>query len=122
MSRPFRPLDGAAATARTELPETDQPAFDQLAHAVLGSVTAPLGAVLRGRLPGTAGVQWLRREGLAPTAKPADLTSAQWLSLFRCWAGSRPHRKGASAAARPAGGRPSTHGHAPGAQAAPRWF
>lgn len=121
MSGPSRPLDGAAATARAELPEADQQAFDQLVHAVLGSSTAPLGAVLRGRLPGTAGVQWLRREGVAPTARAADLTPAQWTSLYRCWAGSRPGRNGAPAA-RSAGGRPSTHGHAPGAQAAPRWF
>lgn len=121
MSRPSRPLDGAAAAARTELPEADQPAFEQLAQAVLGSATTPLGAVLRGRLPGTAGVQWLRREGLSATARAANLTPAQWLSLYRCWTGSRQGRNGSSAA-RSAGGRPSTHGHAPGAQAAPRWF
>jgi hypothetical protein len=121
MSRPSRPLDGAAATARAELPEADQPAFDQLANAMLGSSTAPLGAVLRGRLPGTAGVQWLRREGLAPTARAADLTAAQWTSLYRRWAESRPHRNGGSGA-RAAAGRTSADGHAPGAKGVPRWF
>ena len=116
-----RPLDGAAAQARADIPEADQPAFEQLVHAVLGSATKPLGAVLRGRLPGTAGVQWLRREGLPPTARAADLTPTQWVSLYRCWADSRQGRNGAPST-RSAGGRPSTHGHAPGAQAAPRWF
>ena len=121
MSRPVRPLEGAAAAARAELPDSEHALFDQLAHAMLASAAAPLGAVLRGRLPGGGGVRWLHREGLGPSARAADLTPAQWLSLYRCWAGSRPARGGAPTGG-PVNGRPSPHGHAPGAMAAPRWF
>ncbi|HEX2072264.1 MAG TPA: hypothetical protein VHF92_00650, partial [Geodermatophilus sp.] len=88
MSRPHRPLDAAAATARTELPDAEAVAFDRLAHAVLASPGAPLGPVLRGLLPGTVGVRWLRSAGLPPTARADALTAEQWLSLYRCWAGS----------------------------------
>jgi hypothetical protein len=113
-------LDGPAAAARAELPESESVAFDRLAGAVLASSSAPLGAVLRGQLPGTAGVRWLRQEQLPPTARAAALTAAHWLSLYECW--SSVHRApGPRAAGGRRGGRPSTHGHAPGASAIPRW-
>lgn len=120
MSRPTPVGDGPAAAARSALPESDTAAFDRLAHAVLASAGAPLGALLRAQLPGTAGVRWLRQEGLPPTTRPTALTAAQWTSLFECWrASSRAPGPGAPTGRR--GGRPSTHGHAPGAAAIPRW-
>ena len=116
-----RPIPEAAAAARAELPEAEAAAFDRLAAAVLASAAAPLGAVLHAQLPGTAGVRWLRQEGLAPTARSAALTTAHWLSLYRCW--SSEHRAPASGGpdGRRMGGRPSAHGHAPGALSIPRW-
>ncbi|RBY91014.1 hypothetical protein [Blastococcus sp. TF02A-30] len=118
MSRPTP--HPAAAEARTALPDVDTTDFDRLAAAVLAAPGAPLGAVLRGQLPGTAGVRWLRQEGLPPTTRPTALTPAQWLSLFECWhAQHRAPVPGAPGDRR--GGRPSTHGHAPGATAIPRW-
>ena len=120
MSRPSPLPDGPAADARAGLPESETAAFDRLASAVLASASAPLGPLLRAQLPGTAGVQWLRHEGLAPTTRPTALTSAQWRSLFDCW--TRTSRAPRAGAPRPGrGGRPSTHGHAPGAAAIPRW-
>ena len=120
MSRPSSLPDGPAADARAGLPESETAAFDRLASAVLASASAPLGPLLRAQLPGTAGVQWLRHEGLAPTTRPTALTSTQWRSLFDCWTRtSRAPRPGAPTSGR--GGRPSTHGHAPGAAAIPRW-
>jgi hypothetical protein len=120
VSRPT-PLDGPAADARATLPEPDTAAFDRLAHAVLASANAPLGPLLRAQLPGTAGVRWLRQENLPPTTRASRLTSGQWLSLFSCW--TAVHR--APSAGGPGGrklrGHPSTHGHAPGAAAIPRW-
>ena len=115
-----RPLPDAAATARGTLSDADAVAFDRLAGALLASSSAPLGPLLRSQLPGTAGVRWLRQENLPPTTRPTALTSAQWLALFECW--SSVHR--APAHGRPSrgrAGRPSTHGHAPGAMAKPRW-
>jgi hypothetical protein len=118
VSRPT--LDGAAAAARAALPESETVAFDRLAGAVLASSAAPLGAVLRAQLPGTAGVRWLRQEQLPPTARAAALTAAHWLSLHECW--SSVHRApGPRADGGRLAGRPSTHGHAPGATAIPRW-
>jgi len=118
MSRPT--LDGAAAAARSSLPESEAEAFDRLAGGVLASPTAPLGPLLRAQLPGTAGVRWLRQEQLPPTARAAALTAAHWLSLFECW--SSVHRApGPRSAGGRRTGRPSTHGHAPGAAAIPRW-
>jgi hypothetical protein len=116
-----RPVPGAAADARSTLPEHDHPAFDRLATVVLASPAAPLGAVLRAQLPGTAGVRWLRQEQLPPTTRPTALTSAQWLALFTCW--STVHRPPAPGGpgGRKGGGRSSAHGHAPGAMAVPRW-
>jgi hypothetical protein len=116
-----RPLPDPAATARAGLPESEAAAFDRLAAAVLASAHAPLGPVLRAQLPGTAGVRWLRQEDLPPTARAATLTAAHWLSLYRCW--SAEHRAPASGGpgARRTGGRPSAHGHAPGALSIPRW-
>ena len=116
-----RPLSDAAAAARAELPASDAHAFDRLAAAVHASANAPLGPVLRAQLPGTAGVRWLRQEDLPPTARPAALTTAHWLSLYRCW--SSEHRVAASGrpGGRRTGGRPSAHGHAPGAMSIPRW-
>ncbi|WP_236828908.1 hypothetical protein, partial [Blastococcus sp. MG754426] len=64
--------------ARTALPEGEAAAFDRLTHAVLASPSAPLGALLRAQLPGTAGVRWLRQEGLPPTTRPAELTAERW--------------------------------------------
>lgn len=120
MSRPTPVSDGPAAAARAALPEAETAAFDRLAGALVASAGTPLGALLRAQLPGTAGVRWLRQEGLPPTTRPTALTAAQWRSLFECWrAASRAPGPGAPAGQR--GGRPSTHGHAPGAAAIPRW-
>lgn len=120
MSRPSPVPAGPAAEARAGLPESEIADFDRLAHAVLASASAPLGPLLRAQLPGTAGVRWLRHEGLSPTTRPTTLTGAQWRSLFDCW--SRTSRAPGPGAPRPGrGGRPSTHGHAPGATAIPRW-
>jgi hypothetical protein len=119
LSRPHRNLDGAPATACAVLPETEAADLDRLARAVLARPGAALGAVLRAVLPGTAGARWLRSEGLPPTARAIDLTADQWLSLHRCCAAAG-HVPGPA----PTGGRsgrPSAHGHAPGALAAPRW-
>lgn len=123
MTHPPAP-DTPAGAARATLPEDQQEGFDRLVHGVLSSPAATrkaLGAVLRGQLPGVEGVRWLRSEGLAATARASALTPGQWLSLHATWQRltDTPH---AGPPARGAGGRPSTHGHAPGAQAAPRWF
>ena len=126
MSRPTPELDGAAAQAREQLPEEDRAGFDRLVHAVLsgpGAAKQPaLGAVLRSQLPGTAGVRWLHAEGLSPTARAGALTAEHWLSLHTAW---RVHQQAPRAGGRESGHGPradSRHGHAPGAQAAPRWF
>ena len=126
MSRPTPALDGAAAAARAQLPEDDRPGFDRLAHAVLtarGATKQPaLGAVLRSQLPGTAGVRWLHAEGLSPLSRASELTAEHWLSLHTAW---RAHAQAPRSGSRAAGSGPradSRHGHAPGAQAAPRWF
>jgi hypothetical protein len=112
---------GPAADARSALPESETAAFDRLAAAVLASPSAPLGALLRAQLPGTAGVRWLRQEGLGPTTRPVQLTADRWLSLFRCWQSVSPVPGAAGTATRRSAGRPATHGHAPGAAAIPRW-
>ena len=119
MSRPT--LDGPAADARATLPEHEHAAFDRLAGAVLASPSAPLGPLLRAQLPGTTGVRWLRQENLPPTTRPGGLTSAHWLSLFARWSGAHRAPGGGGPGPRRAGGRPSSHGHAPGAMAVPRW-
>ena len=121
MSRPAPIADGPAADARAALPAHEHAAFDRLAAALLASPSAPLGPLLRAQLPGTTGVRWLRQENLPPTTRPGRLTSAHWRSLFACW--SAAHRVPAAGGPGPlrAGGRPSTHGHAPGAMAVPRW-
>jgi hypothetical protein len=119
LSRPHRTLDGAAATARAALPETEAADLDRLAHAVLARPGAALGAVLRAVLPGTAGARWLRSAGLPPTTRAADLTAEQWLSLHRCCAAAGQVPGPAAAGGR--SGRPSALGHAPGAHAIPRW-
>ncbi|SEL02964.1 hypothetical protein SAMN04515665_107138 [Blastococcus sp. DSM 46786] len=121
MSRSTPEPAGPAADARTALPESETAAFDRLAHAVLASPSAPLGALLRAQLPGTAGVRWLRQEGLPPTTRPAELTAERWLSLFRCWQSVSPAPGAAGTSTRRNDGRPATHGHAPGAAAIPRW-
>ncbi|TYP82905.1 hypothetical protein [Blastococcus xanthinilyticus] len=117
MSRPLLP--SPAAEARGALPDAEAPAFDRLATAVLARPTAPLGPVLRALLPGTAGIRWLRQEQLAPATRPAALTAAQWGSLYRCWTSTAATPSGRGGAS--SGGRPSPHGHAPAARAAPRW-
>ena len=126
MSRPTPVLPAAVAEARAQLADEAHAGFDRLVHALLtasGASRQPaLGAALRGQLPGTAGVRWLHAEGLSPTARAGDLTAGQWLSLHSAWLSNAPAPRGGD---RPAGrnGRPdSRHGHAPGAQAAPRWF
>lgn len=116
MSRPSPMSDGA----RAALSDADAAGFDRLAGAVLSSPAAPLGAVLRAQLPGTGGVRWLRQEGLSPTARATALTTEQWLSLYRCWAAT-DRAPGARTTGGRRGVRPSTHGHAPGAMAVPRW-
>jgi hypothetical protein len=125
MSRPI-PADGPAAEARAQLPEEDRAGFDRLVHAVLsapGATKQPaLGAVLRSQLPGTAGVRWLHAEGLSPMSRASELTAQHWLSLHTAWLAhdSTPKSGGRSGAHGPR--TDSRHGHAPGAQAAPRWF
>ena len=121
MSRPAPVPDGPAADARATLPEPEHAAFDRLAGAVLASPSAPLGPLLRAQLPGTTGVRWLRQEGLPPTARPGGLTSAHWLSLFACWSAAHSAAAAGGPGPRRAGGRPSAHGHAPGAPGRPRW-
>jgi hypothetical protein len=116
-----RPVPEAAAAARAALPDAEAAAFDRLAGAVLASAGAPLGPVLRTQLPGTAGVRWLRQENLAPTARAAALTSAHWLSLYRCWRAEHRIPVAGGPGGRLTGGRPSAHGHAPGAMSIPRW-
>jgi hypothetical protein len=122
MSHSSPAADGAAAAARAALPDAEATAFDRLTGAVLASSGAPLGALLRAQLPGTTGVRWLRQEDLSPTTRAGALTADQWLSLFRCWTTAAPAPKAGGPGSRRSGGRPSAHGHAPGAQAAPRWF
>jgi hypothetical protein len=121
MSRPAPVADGPAADARATLPEQEQVAFDRLVGAVLASRAAPLGPLLRAQLPGTTGVRWLRQENLAPTTRPGQLTSAHWLSLFTTWSAAHRAPAAGGPGTRRAGGRPSAHGHAPGAMAVPRW-
>ena len=66
-------------------------------------------------------MRWLRHENLSPTSRPTALTAGQWLSLFACWT-SVSRAPGSAGAVGPRnGGRPATHGHAPGAPAIPRW-
>ncbi|SDX75874.1 hypothetical protein SAMN05661080_01086 [Modestobacter sp. DSM 44400] len=124
MSRPIPALTDAAAQARAELAEDAHAGFDRLVHALLPSPSRQpaLGAALRGQLPGTAGVRWLHAEGLAPTARAADLTTAQWLSLHTAWLTHDQAPRGGNRPAGRTGRADSRHGHAPGAQAAPRWF
>ncbi|MGY1833383.1 hypothetical protein ACI8AA_23450 [Geodermatophilus sp. SYSU D01180] len=121
MSRPSRRLPAAAAAARDALPPADAAAFERLASAVLASPGAALGPVLRAQLPGVAGVRWLRSAGLAPTARAGSLSASQWSKDP-----SAPHRSHARGGplqrGRKTAGRASAHGHAPGAQAVPRWF
>ena len=126
MPRPTPALDGAAAQAREQLAEDARPGFDRLVHAVLsspGAVKQPaLGAVLRSQLPGTAGVRWLHAEGISPMSRASALTADHWLSLHTAWLA---HEQAPRSGGRPTGHGPradSRHGHAPGAQAAPRWF
>jgi hypothetical protein len=115
-------LPAAATAARATLSADDAPAFDRLASSVLASPSAALGAALRAQLPGMAGVRWLRTAGLPPTARAGSLTAEQWLSLYRCRKDlSAPHRSHARGGTLQRGPRPSAHGHAPGALAAPRW-
>jgi hypothetical protein len=115
-------LPSAAEDARAGLPDTDAPGFDRLVAALLAGPAAPLGAVLRRQLPGTAGTRWLHAERLSPTTRAAALTADQWLSLYRRWA-SVARVPAAGAPAPRKAGRPSgAHGHGPGAQAAPRCF
>ena len=121
MSRPAPIADGPAADARATLPDHEHASFDRLAGAVLASPSAPLGPLLRAQLPGTTGVRWLRQEDLPPTTRPGRLTSAQWLSLFTCWSAAHRAPTAGGPGPRRAGGRPSAHGHAPGAAAIPRW-
>jgi hypothetical protein len=121
VSRPALLADGPAADARAQLPEHEHAAFDRLAGAVLSSPTAQLGPLLRAQLPGTTGVRWLHQENLPPTTRPAQLGSAHWLSLFSCWSSAQRAPAAGGPGARTAGGRPSAHGHAPGAMAVPRW-
>ena len=120
MSRPLHELPPAAALARDGLPAAETADFERLAHAVLSAPSSALGPVLRAQVPGGAGVRWLASAGLSPTARVSALTAEHWLSLFRCWQSTARVPSGGPGGRR-GGGRPSTHGHAPGAQAIPRW-
>jgi hypothetical protein len=120
LSRPLHALPPSAVSARDALPPTDSADFERLAHAVLAAPSPALGPALRAQLPGGAGVRWLASAGLSPTTPVGALTPDRWLSLFRCWQTAGRAPSGGPAGGR-RGGRPSTHGHAPGAQAIPRW-
>jgi hypothetical protein len=121
LSRAPRALDGAAADARATLSPDDATRFERLAGAVLASPGGVLGPALRAALPGTAGIRWLAAAGLPPGTRAAALTAEQWLSLFACWSETADvPRSGGAGNGR--AGRPSAHGHAPGAKAVPRWF
>ena len=109
MSRPAQLPVGPAADARATLDEHDHAAFDKLAGAVLASPSAPLGALLRAQLPGTAGVRWLNQEQLAPTSRAGRLTTEHWLSLFTVW--SSAHQAPTSGGPGP---RPGQVGGTPG--------
>lgn len=122
MSRAHRALDGAPAVARDTLSPDDANRFDRLAGAVLGSPGGVLGPALRAALPGTAGIRWLAAAGLAPGTRAAVLTSEQWLSLFASWSETADVPRSGGGSGNGRAGRPSAHGHAPGAKAAPRWF
>jgi hypothetical protein len=122
MSRPTPAPTDAATEARAQLPEEAHAGFDRLLHALLSSRQPALGAALRGQLPGTAGVRWLHAEGVAPTARAAELTVEQWLSLHTAWLANDRAPRGGNRPAGRTGRADSRHGHAPGAQAAPRWF
>lgn len=121
MSRPLHVLPPAAATARDGLPAADVADFERLAHAVLSAPSSALGPVLRAQLPGGAGVRWLASAGLSPTTRVAALTPELWLSLFSCRRTTGRVPTGGPGGGR-GSGRPATHGHAPGAQAIPRWM
>jgi hypothetical protein len=119
LSRPAH--SPAADEARAALPAEDAARFDRLTSTVLSS--GSLAPALRGVLPGPAGFRWLHGERLAPTSRPAALSAQQWLSLFRVWTASGPAPSPGARTGRSREGRPTNgHGHAPGAQAAPRWF
>lgn len=78
--------------------------------------------MLRSQLPGTAGVRWLHAEGISPMSRASALTAEHWLSLHTAWLA---HEQAPRSSGRSNGHGPradSRHGHAPGAQAAPRWF
>ena len=126
MSRPTPALTGPAGDARAQLPEHAHDGFDRLTHAVFatpGATRQPvLGTVLRSLLPGTAGVRWLHAAGLSPTSRASELTAEHWISLHESWLA---HEQAPRAGARPNGHGPradSRHGHAPGAQAIPRYY
>ncbi len=120
MSRPLRSLSPAATAARAGLAADEAVEFDRFASAVLASPTAALGAVLRARPPGMADVRWLRTAGLPPTGRATALTEEQWMKDPSAPRRSQA-RGGTLQRGRKTGGRPSAHGHAPGALAAPRW-
>ncbi|WP_029433224.1 hypothetical protein [Blastococcus sp. URHD0036] len=120
MSRPLHELPPAATAARDGLPAAETADFERLVHAVLSAPSPALGPVLRAQLPGNAGVRWLASVGLSPTTRVSALTPELWLSLHRCWQGTARVPSGGPGGRR-GGGRPATHGHAPGAHAIPRW-
>ncbi|MGY1743434.1 MULTISPECIES: hypothetical protein [unclassified Blastococcus] len=122
MSRPLHALPPAAAVARDGLPAADVADFERLVHGVVSAPSSALGPVLRAQLPGGAGVRWLASAGLPPSARVTDLTADQWLSLFRCRRSAGRVPSGGPGGGRRGGGRPATHGHAPGAMAIPRWM
>jgi hypothetical protein len=121
LSRPLHELPPAATVARDGLPAAETADFERLAHGVLSAPSRTLGPVLRAQLPGSAGVRWLAASGLSPTAPVSALTAELWLSLHRCRQSTARVPSGGPGGRR-GGGRPSTHGHAPGAQAIPRWM
>ena len=112
--------DGPAAAARASLPESDGadstgspgPSSPRPAHR-----SAPCSAPSCPAPPASAG-----SAGGAAADHPAGRAhTAQWLSLHRCWTSAHRAPGPAVPAGGRRGGRPSTHGHAPGAEAIPRW-
>ncbi|RFU21219.1 hypothetical protein [Geodermatophilus marinus] len=76
-------------------------------------------AAARATLPEAEVAAFDRLARSVPAARAGSLTAEQWLSLHR----ARRAGGGRGSGGRPGrgSGRPSPHGHAPGALAAPRW-
>jgi 23S rRNA (adenine-N6)-dimethyltransferase len=89
-ARAFRPVPRVDSgilriTRRTDsvLPEADRAAYQRLVAAVFTGRGSGLAGILRAHLPRGELRRWLRAHDVSPVALPRDLTSDQWLSLYR---------------------------------------